>query len=158
MVRIVDRGAEHPGDLVGDELLDKTALRLDDVRHRGQVIVEKPRDLTGIQAFRQGREAGDVGKQNGHFLGLAAQRRQTVLRYHAFDDGAGQVIGEDPPDIALVAVADRGAVAQQADEGETARRERIDQGDHHIMLEQDRSAGEPREGEYARRDSGAQRG
>jgi len=71
VVRVLDRRAVHREDRVADELVDRPAVRDDDVGHAPEVVVEDFHDAGGVAVLGEARVAAQVRHQHGD-LALAA--------------------------------------------------------------------------------------
>ena len=68
VVFVCGRDAEDGHDRVADELLDRAALGLDRLAHRGEVGVHHVLEALGVQALAHIREAGHIGEENGDYF------------------------------------------------------------------------------------------
>src|SRR6516165_847219 len=62
------RIAEEDDDGVADVLVDRRSIGKGNLRHLGQIVVQQPGQLLGLQAIRRLGEAGDVGKEDGQLF------------------------------------------------------------------------------------------
>jgi hypothetical protein len=62
------RDPEHRHHGVADELLDRTAVPFDHGRHLIEVSAHDTAERFGIEAFAEGRRAGDIGEHDRHDL------------------------------------------------------------------------------------------
>ena len=81
-VVLVDRGdAEDRHDGIADELLDRSAVALDDAAHRREVPRHQCPQRLWVELFAKGGRAGHVGEQDSHELtGLAGRGRRCYWR------------------------------------------------------------------------------
>jgi hypothetical protein len=64
--------AEHGHHRVADELLDYSAVLLDDIAPAGEVGVDHRPDVFGVEPARQCGEVDQVGEEHGHLFALAS--------------------------------------------------------------------------------------
>jgi hypothetical protein len=64
------RVAEEDQDRVADELVDRAAVLERDRGHLGEVLVEQPRDLLGLQPLGRRGEVLDVREEDRELLAL----------------------------------------------------------------------------------------
>ena len=75
------RGPEDTDDRVADELLDRSAVRLDPPTREGVVRAQEPVDVLGIEPLAELRRPDDVAEQDGD--GLAFFSRGGRYRFPA---------------------------------------------------------------------------
>ena len=62
------RIAEEDDDGVADILVDRRSIGKGDLRHLGQIMVQQPGQVLGLQPIRRLGEARDVRKENGQLF------------------------------------------------------------------------------------------
>src|SRR5262249_23490613 len=90
VVLVCSRHSEHGHHRVADELLDTSAVSLDDLAHALEVAREQPAHDLWIARPSERSRAGDVAKENGHDLPLfmrGVRERRPAER--AIDELAG---------------------------------------------------------------------
>ena len=118
VVDVLDRRAVDREDRVADELVDRAAVRDDDIGHAAEVVVEHLHDARGVAVLGEARVPAQVGHQHGD-LALAPAEREPPRR---LQHGAGD-LGRD---VAAERVADDLALAQALDHGVERARELAD--------------------------------
>ena len=76
VVLVGDRRAEERHDAVADELVDHPAVARNRLAERLEAAVHDHRHLFRVELLAHGREAGDVGEEDGDDLPLAARQRR----------------------------------------------------------------------------------
>ena len=113
MVVILDWRAKDGVDRIADVTIDKAPLRLDDIAHGRQIVVHQLDEPGRREAFRESREALEVGEQDSHRLDFAAELGKALGLDHAIDDGRRQIECETAAQKPPGAVGDGKKIAEQ---------------------------------------------
>ena len=107
VVRLVQRGTEHRENRVADELVDRSAVRDDDIGHARQVAVQHFHDALGVALLGEPRVAPEIGHEHRD-LALVTTEPQALGRLQ-------KSLGHLRGDVATERVPDEVALAEPRD-------------------------------------------
>src|SRR5581483_8025308 len=109
VVLLRDRRPPDGHDRVADELLHRAAVDLDQAAAAVEIAREELAHLLGVARLRQGREADEVGEEDGDEPALGSRLRRSRLRRHTVGERRAALAAETHPRLV------RGAARRAAD-------------------------------------------
>ncbi len=108
----------------------------DDISHDGKMDIQHFHDLFRRRSLGHGREATDIGKQNGELDLLSCARLQIffVIVQHFVQNVLGNVLGEQLRHAALFDGLGKGKIAERQKAGRYHGKEERHQLDLHVRL------------------------
>ena len=94
MIELLARRPEQHVQRVADDLCDRAVMGEDDLRHAGEVVVQKRLEYLWVERLDKRGEAGDIGEERRYFAALSAKVDRLAVRRQPFGEIRREVARE----------------------------------------------------------------